>query len=646
MNAPERHRDWADLNQRLLVAEFARLKFRLASDEAALPGADAEVDGARAQLLRPGAINVLAASFGLSSFERELVLLAAGVEMDHRVARLCAEAAGQPQRPWATFGLALAALPDAHWSALAPNRPLRRWQLIGVEEGPGLSTARLCLDERVLHFLAGVEVIDARVALLLRAVDAPPPMAPTHREQASSIAEALDRRLAGGLAPNRPCLVHLHGDDASAREDVAASAALQLGWRLFALDPHALPAAPRELALLVSLFERESVLGGLAFYSECADEPPTPALLRFVDDMSAPLFVGAARRLAWRSEPQVFAVDRAPDDEQRGLWQAALGAAVVGHEAEFDAVVAHFRCSARRIARIGTGLRDGHVAGGDLWRACRESAPPRLAELARQIDSRAAWDDLVLPDSQKQLLTQIVVHTRRRLEVHGAWGFAAKGGRGLGITVLFAGESGTGKTLAAEVLARTLQLDLFRIDLAAMVSKYIGETEKNLKRVFDAAEDSGAMLLFDEADALFGKRSEVKDSHDRYANIEVSYLLQRMETYRGLAILTSNHRAALDAAFTRRLRFIVQFPHPEAAEREAIWRRAFPAAAPTRDLDYAKLARLQVAGGHIHNIALGAAFNAAEEGVPIDMAHLLRAAHADAAKRERAISDAETRGWV
>ncbi len=200
--------------------------------------------------------------------------------------------------------------------------------------------------------------------------------------------------------------------------------------------------------------------------------------------------------------------------------------------------------------------------------------------------------------------------------------------------------------MAAEVLANELHLDLYRIDLSAVVSKYIGETEKNLARVFDAAEDSGAILLFDEADALFGKRSEVKDSHDRYANIEVSYLLQRMEAYRGLAILTTNQKAALDTAFLRRLRFVVQFPFPDAGEREAIWRRVFPAATPTGPLDYAKLARLQMAGGNIRNIALNAAFHAAEAGEPVGMAHLLRAAHAEAAKRERSLSEAETRGWV
>ena len=213
-------------------------------------------------------------------------------------------------------------------------------------------------------------------------------------------------------------------------------------------------------------------------------------------------------------------------------------------------------------------------------------------------------------------------------------------------SVLFAGESGTGKTMTAEVLARELGLSLFRIDLSAVVSKYIGETEKNLARVFDAAEDSGAILLFDEADALFGRRSEVRDSHDRYANIEVSYLLQRMEAYRGLAILTTNQKAALDSAFQRRLRFVVNFPFPDLAEREAIWRSVFPAATPLEGLDYAKLARLGMTGGNIRNIAMNAAFRAADAGTPVTMAHLLRAAHSEAAKRDRAISEAETRGWT
>ena len=186
----------------------------------------------------------------------------------------------------------------------------------------------------------------------------------------------------------------------------------------------------------------------------------------------------------------------------------------------------------------------------------------RLDDLAQRIDPAAGWDDLVLPALQLEAIRRVAQHVRHRATVYDAWGFAARSARGLGISALFAGASGTGKTMAAEVLAAELRLDLYRIDLRRVVSKYIGETEKNLRRVFDAAEDSGAILLFDEADALFGKRSEVKDSHDRYANIEVSYLLQRMEAYRGLAILTTNLKSALDPAFLRRIRFVVAVPLP------------------------------------------------------------------------------------
>jgi SpoVK/Ycf46/Vps4 family AAA+-type ATPase len=209
-----------------------------------------------------------------------------------------------------------------------------------------------------------------------------------------------------------------------------------------------------------------------------------------------------------------------------------------------------------------------------------------------------------------------------------------------------AGASGTGKTLSAEILGHALDLDVYRIDLSAVVSKYIGETEKNLRRVFDAAEGSGVVLLFDEADALFGKRTEVKDSHDRHANLEVSYLLQRMEAYRGLAILTTNLKASLDQAFLRRIRFVVQFPFPDVAQRTEIWRRSFPPQAPLADLDFAKLARLNVPGGNIRNIALNAAFLAADADQPIAMEHLLQAARSEYLKLERPLTDTEVKGWV
>jgi SpoVK/Ycf46/Vps4 family AAA+-type ATPase len=246
----------------------------------------------------------------------------------------------------------------------------------------------------------------------------------------------------------------------------------------------------------------------------------------------------------------------------------------------------------------------------------------------------------------KDMLREIGTQVGRRFTVHETWGFGARGNRGLGICALFAGPSGTGKTMAAEVLARELHLDLYRIDLASVVSKYIGETEKNLRRVFDAAEEGGAILLFDEADALFGKRSEVKDSHDRYANIEVSYLLQRMEAYRGLAVLTTNLKNALDTAFLRRIRFIVHFPFPDVVQRAEIWRHIFPQSTPTEGLDMARLARLNITGGNIRSIALNAAFLAADAGEPVRMTHLLRAARSEYTKLEKALSDAEIGGWV
>ena len=230
--------------------------------------------------------------------------------------------------------------------------------------------------------------------------------------------------------------------------------------------------------------------------------------------------------------------------------------------------------------------------------------------------------------------------------MYEAWGFAAASRRGLGIAALFEGASGTGKTMAGEVIAGALGLDLYRVDLSQVVSKYIGETEKNLRRIFDAAEGGGAVLLFDEADAIFGRRSEVRDSHDRYANIEVSYLLQRMDTHRGVAVLTTNFKDAIDTAFIRRLRFVVQFPFPDEAMRTEIWRRIFPRQTPTEDLHFERLARLELTGGSIRNVALQAAFRAADDDRAVTMADLAAAARRELSKLGRDLSSADLGGWT
>jgi SpoVK/Ycf46/Vps4 family AAA+-type ATPase len=240
----------------------------------------------------------------------------------------------------------------------------------------------------------------------------------------------------------------------------------------------------------------------------------------------------------------------------------------------------------------------------------------------------------VLPRAQLASLRAVEDQVRHQATVYAVWGFGARSSRGLGITALFSGPSGTGKTTAAEAMAASLGLDLLHVDLAQVVSKYIGETEKNLDRVFAAAEAGGSILLFDEADAIFGKRSEVRDSHDRYANMEVSYLLQRMEAYRGLAILTTNQKNVIDEAFLRRLRFVVHFPFPDRALRETLWRRAFPHNVVEDALDWTALSRLSLSGGSIRNVALNAAFVAAAEGGKVAISHLLRALSAEGAKVE------------
>lgn len=620
---------WTEANQRLMAAEFARLRRRLGGDGDPV-AIEHELAAAREGMPEAPAIDTLAQTFDLSAFERDVLLLAAGVEMDAALAAL----ADPP-----SFSLALGALEAPHWSALSPLRPLRRWRLVELDAG-GLSRARLRIDERMLHQLAGLNELDARLLPLLRLHESPSLMATGHAALAEQLAAQL---LAAG--ESAPCVV-LDGDDTDGQLDVAARTAAALGRDLFVLALADLPPGAAEQEALATLWQREAALLPAALLLETDDHAGDAAVVaRFLRRLGGPVFITTREGIGVE---HAFGarVDKPDGAQQRELWLQALGDEA-GAGPAIDAVASQFRLSAAAItrrARAGRGL-DGATFSDALWRECCALARPRLDQLAQRIEPAAGWDDLVLPEAQRATLRQLGGQVRQRLRVHADWGFAAQGARGLGISALFFGESGVGKTMACEVLARELGLDLYRIDLSAVVSKYIGETEKNLKCVFDAAEDSGAMLLFDEADALFGKRSEVKDSHDRYANIEVGYLLQRMEAYRGLAVLTTNQRGSLDPAFLRRLRFVVQFPFPDQAQRETIWRRVFPGAMPRAELDYDRLSRLQLAGGHIRNIALNAAFLAAETGEPLRMAHLAHAARQEAAKHDRALPEAQTRGW-
>lgn len=684
--------NWVDANHRYLAAVLALTRHTLEQHIARLrdscdvaeqpPTLQQALDEAAAALPAPAALATLCEKFVLSPFERDILLLCAGVELDGSFTSLCVAAqshtrsdhgattGGHTRVAFPTFSLALAAFPHAHWDALTPIATLRRSRLIEVGSGSALALSPLRIDERILHYLTGVTYLDARLSSMIIPLHAHQQLVPSHQILAQKLTKAWQSvasfTSAQSLAPNGYAtslpIVQLYGEDMVGKLAIATTACTALGLNLEAIPVDALPTASGELSALVQLWQREAILSDGALLLECHDSSAIidvariTSIARMMQQVDSPLIIASRERLsltAHSSRPLLSFEVRKPDrNEQRDAWRNILGERRLnGH---VETLVSQFDLSTAAIYAASIDALNVHNVPSDqiddvaasLWDACRAQARPQLGDLAQRIEPIATWDDLVLPEAQVQVLHEIAMHVRQHSTVYETWGFSAKGSNGQGISALFAGASGTGKTLAAEVLARELRLDLYRIDLSSVVSKYIGETEKNLRRVFDAAEEGGAILLFDEADALFGKRSEVKDSHDRYANIEVSYLLQRMEAYHGLAILTTNLRSALDTAFLRRLRFIVNFPFPNSVQRAAIWHRIFPQKMPTENLDLNKLARLNVAGGNIRNIALNAAFLAADAREPVRMAHLLRATYTEYAKLEKPLTEAEIGGWI
>jgi hypothetical protein len=531
------------------------------------------------------ALEQLTAIFGITAFERDMLVLLTGHALQARFARACGAAAGVPAGAAVTFGLALAVLDDPHWSALSSARPLRYWQLVSVDPDD-LLHAPARLDEPILAHLIGMPAMDERLnPLVIPLRGAEGDAAADPDAVRAGVRHWADRSGTGDplllVAPARP-----------ARERAFAAICAALGLLPCAIEAADIPGAPADRERLARLWSREAALHGAALLvrTHHAEDLP-PHVPSFLSILHAPA-----------------AVEASP-----------------GSAAE--------RLDGVRLALAGMTRQER-----------REHARHGLHGLATRVEPSARWDDLVLPETQVDTLRQIAAHVRHKALVDDEWGFAAKHPRGLGLTVLFAGASGTGKTMAAEVIAAELGLDLYRIDLATVVSKYIGETEKNLRAIFSAAAGTDVILLFDEADALFGRRSEVRDSHDRYANLEVSYLLQQMEAYRGAAILTTNMPHALDPAFMRRLRFVVQFPFPDADARARICRGIFPVATPVGNLDWDQIAQLNVAGGVIRNIATLAAFRAAGDGGRVEARHILAAVRTEYAKLDKPLTAAETRG--
>jgi ATPase family associated with various cellular activities (AAA) len=641
MNAPEaRLRDtdakplsWSAMNRQWLIEAMAQLRCRLNGETSEAPSTP--------KGFVPALVHC-ASAFGLSSFEADLLLLVAGVELDQGLRSAVSKLNGD-RSSRVNFDFALTHLPDAHWDAISPDAPLRRLFILEQEVSDHLTQGFLRLDERMLHYISCVDVDDP----VLRGIASVLPPASFVPDKAWAEQAAL--AAAQGLA------VLLPGSklDPAIRMECAGTIASAGRRAALWIDTRSLPGDAVQLDRLGRLISREARLTAVLPVFDTQDErPDASAMLATKLECGFVWFGDVHGALGQRpsirmNSPKNTAAQQ--DAALRAAWQQRAPRDLQKNEASLLALskaAAQFRLGAQGreivVARGLAAKADSRAAA--IWDAAREAARLDLDGLAQRIDTRVTLDDVVLPSGPKSIIANIARHLKQRERVFVDWGFGAKHALGQGLVALFAGESGTGKTLAAEAIANAVDLDLYRVDLASVVSKWIGETEKNLKRLFDAAEASGAVLVFDEADALFGKRSEAKDSHDRYANIEVAYLLQRIEAYRGLAILTTNMKGALDRAFLRRIRFVVNFPMPNEEARADIWQRQFPKQAPLGEIDTISLARFALPGGSIRAIALNAAFKAADAGKDIDQDLLMSATREEFAKLERAIGQLAGKG--
>lgn len=599
----------------------------------------------------PPALGMIGELAGLSRLECQLLLLAAAPALDGAFAPAYAELHADSRRDRATLHLALSLFTSPQDRLFAadcvlPLRPLRRLRLLDlVDEDEPLMLRGLTVDDRMADYLRGVNRIDSRLEPFLRQ---PPPAIPGGTAQAAAARAAALMR---GESERWP-LVNFVGaaDGGTAQAAVLTCGEMDLQPRR--VDLVRLASAEQRTAA-IELMGREALLGGLALIADATalqdETEPALALDELICTVAAPLLIASRER--WPcAEPGMLTVPVAKADrpEQQTLWERVLVGFPNSVNGQLDDIVQQFDFGAAAIADVvarAALAADEVITGQDLWDACRAQSGGGLDKLANRVLPCFDWDDIVVGDDVRAQLGELADQVRQRARVYETWGFAARLTRGRGITALFAGPSGTGKTMAAEILAAHLRLDLYRVDLAGIVSKYIGETEKNLRRVFEAAEGSGSILFFDEADSLFGSRTEVRDSHDRYANLEINYLLQRMEDYTGLAILATNRQSTLDTAFLRRLRFVIEFPFPVADDRRRIWERVFPPQAELGTIDYGSLSRLEISGGSIRCIALNAAFLASADDSPIEMEHIMRAASREYAKLSKPISSAEFGGW-
>jgi len=604
----------------------------------------------------PLALPLLARLFNLSPIEVQVVVICLAPELDRKYDTLYAYLQDDITRKRPSMDLILTLLcqtPAQKWSLRAivsrESQLLQRGILQPIDDhhspsGSSDLATFLRVDRRIVGFLLNHNAPDPRIKGF-SGCDEP--------------GEPLDRVLIPPLVKERahhlmrrqvgtPSVLYLHGPRGAQKRDLARAVCQELGCPMLRVDLSLLAPGTTNADHLLWLAFRESLLTGALLYMDnihvLFDSKDALPLLKkmapLITEFGSSLFMAGetpwTREKVFREVPFVtLALPMATAPIREEAWQRALAREALERRDPWSTLLA------RRFALPPGQIREAaqfaemrsHMNGPetsltlpDLFDGCRHQSDNRLAALSVHVKPGYSWDDLVLPEGKTALLKEICAQVKHRERVFSDWGFDDKMHTGKGLSVLFSGPPGTGKTMAAQVIARDLQLSLYKIDISGVVSKYIGETEKNLGALFREAEKSHAILFFDEADAIFGKRTELKDAHDRYANIETSYLLQKMEEYEGIVILASNFRSNMDEAFTRRLRFIVEFPFPDATLREQIWKNHFPDSAPlAASMDFSRLARqFEVAGGTIKNIVLNSAFLAAEASEAITPAHIMR----------------------
>jgi hypothetical protein len=650
------HTNWGQLTQLSPAEEEAYRRLTAqASAEVKAIAAHAKAAGQRLRLYE------LAQAFGLERFDLDVLLIALAPALDLRYEKLYGYLQDDVTRKRPTINLALDLLCEANATRLMrlshfkDDAPLFKYRLVervtdaSHAKAPLLSQS-LAPDEAIVAWLLGNFQPHSDLGFHADLIS-------PQRTAADEllVADALGD-LQFDFEQNPLCV--FYGPDHARQLAAARLLAAEAARELLLVDLAAVVKAGQTPAQAVRLALRDARLAGawplLVGWDACLVEgvPPADILSEVCAHPDTLIIVG---RTHWhpkdveRTRPFTWIEFDMPDYAHReALWEHFLERDEDADDTfDLAALSSQFVLTASQIRDAVASARDLSAQRGDLlqeadlFMAARSHSSLGLLNLARKLTPRYDWTDIILPDDQRTILREVVSTVRGRSVVLEGWGVGQKLASSQGVTVLFAGPPGTGKTMAAEVIAAELRFDLYKIELSGIVSKYIGETEKNLERIFNEAERSNAILFFDEADAIFGKRSEVKDSHDRYANIEISYLLQRMEAYDGVTILATNLRANLDEAFTRRLQFAVDFPFPEEADRLRIWETLFPPGVPRAtnlDLEY-MARRFKLAGGSIRNIIVSAAYLAAADGGMVKMEHLLHGTRRELQKMGRLLRE-------